>query len=67
MMRDEIHVENEVVVIPVDVRWQTNPHSIRQWRQKGEISALSVVFVVEGNKVAWRLVKECIKAAGVWY
>jgi len=29
MMRDEIHVENEGVVIPVQVRWLANPHSIR--------------------------------------
>ena len=33
-------------------------------RQKGEISALSVVLVVNGSKVARRLVKEGIRAAG---
>jgi len=33
----------------------------------GENSALSVVFVVKGSKVVRRLVKEGIKAAGVWY
>jgi hypothetical protein len=66
-MRDEIHAENEGVVIPVQVRWLANPHSIRDRRQRGEISASSVVFVVKGDKVARRLIKDDIKAAGVWY
>ena len=66
-MREEIHAENEGVVIPVQVRLLANPHSIRVRRQRGEISASSVVFVVKGDKVARRLIKEGIKAAGVWY
>jgi len=66
-MQDKIHAETEGVVIPIQVRWLANPHSIRERRQRGEISALSVVFIVKGNKAAHKLVKEGIKAAGVWY
>jgi len=66
-MWGEIHGENERVVIPVQVRWLANPHSIRERRQSGEFSAWSVVFVVKGNLVARKLVKEGIEAAGVWY
>jgi len=66
MMRDEIHDENNGVMIPVQVRWLANPHSIRERRQRGEISASSVVFVVKRNKVARKPVKDGIKAAGEW-
>jgi hypothetical protein len=66
-MGDKIHVEDEGVEIPVQVRWLANPHSIRDRRQKGEISASSVAFVVKWDKLAWRLIKEGIKGVGVWY
>jgi len=62
-MRDEIHAENEGVAIPVQMGWLANPHSIRDRRQRGEICASSVGFVVNGDKVARRLIKEGIKAA----
>jgi hypothetical protein len=52
-------------VIPTHVRWLANPHTIRERRQKGEIAASSVVFVVKGSKVAQSLVKKGIKVAGV--
>jgi hypothetical protein len=51
-MRDEIHAEKEGVMVPVQVRWLVSPHSIKERRQKAEISASSVVFVVQGSKVA---------------
>jgi hypothetical protein len=66
-MREEFEAENEGVAIPAQVRWLANPRTIRERRQNGEIAASSVVFVVKGNKVAQRLVKMGIKAAGVWY
>jgi len=66
-MRNEIHAENEGVVIPVQVRWLPNRHSNTDRRQCREISALSVVFVVKGGMVAWILIKGAIEAAGVWY
>jgi hypothetical protein len=52
MMRDEMHAENEGVTVPVQVWWLASPHSIKERRQKGEISALSVVFVAKGSTVA---------------
>jgi hypothetical protein len=66
-MGDKIHVEDEGVEIHVQVRWLANPYSIRDRRQKGKISASSVAFVVKGDKLAWRLIKEGIKGVGVWY
>ena len=66
-MRDDIHANNQGITIPVQVRWLANPHIIRERRQKGEISAFSVVFVVQRSKVERRLLKVGIKVAGVWY
>jgi len=66
-MQDEIHVDNERVAIPIQVRWLANPHSFRQTRERGEISASSVLIVLQGDKLARRQVKQIIEAAGVWY
>jgi len=66
-MREEIHAANQGALSPVQVGWLANPHSIREQIQTGKISTSSVVFVVEGNQVVQRLVKEGIKAVGVWY
>ena len=38
-MRDEIHAENEGVMIPIQVQCLANPHSTSESRQRGEISA----------------------------
>jgi hypothetical protein len=61
MMREVIHAENKGVVIPS----KSEGLRTREWRQSGEISASSLVFVVKGGKVTRRLVKEVIKVAGV--
>jgi len=66
-MREEFEPENEGIKIPTQVRWLANPRIIRERRQNGEIAASSVVFVVKESKAARRLVKNGIKAAGVWY
>jgi hypothetical protein len=66
-MWDEIHTENKGVTVPIQAQWLASPHTITESWQKGEIAASSVVFVVKGSNVARRLVKEVIKAAGVWY
>ena len=65
--RDEFEAENKGIVIPTQVRWLANPSTIRQRRQNGEIAASLVVFVVKGTRLAERLIKKGIKAAGVWY
>ena len=64
---DEIHAQNKGVVIRGQLRRLANPDSIREMRQRKEMTVLSVVFAVNGDKLAWRLVKEGIKAERVWY
>jgi len=66
-MRDEFQAENQGIVIPTQVRWLAYPRTIRERRQNAEIAASSVVFVIKGSKMAQSLVREGIKAAGVWY
>jgi hypothetical protein len=67
MMREEFEAENEGIVIPTQMRWQANPHTIRERRQNGEIDASSVVFVVKGCRLAQSMRTKGIKAAGVLY
>jgi len=66
-MREELEAENEGIVIPTQLRWLANPRTIRERMQNGENAPSSVVFVVNGSKVAQSLVKKDIKPAGVWY
>jgi len=66
-MLEKVEVDNEGIVIPTQVRWLANAHTIRERRQHGEIAPSSVVFVLKGSDVAESLVKHGIKAAGVWY
>ena len=44
-----------------------NPRTIRERRQNGEITVSSVVFLVEGGKVAKNSMKQGMKAARVWH
>lgn len=57
-MREEFEMENEGLAIPSQVQWLPNPCTIRHRRQTGGIAASSVVFVVQGGKVAQRLVNK---------
>jgi len=66
-MHEDIEVDDEGVTISTQVRWLVNPSAIWESRQKREIAASLVVFVVKGTKVAMGLVKKVIKEAGVWY
>jgi len=66
-IREEFKPENDGIVIPDLVRRLANPRTIRERRGNGEIAGSSVVFVVNGSKVAKSLVKKRIKAARVWY
>jgi hypothetical protein len=50
MIRDEIHGENEGVTVPVQVRWLASCQSIKERRQKAEISASSVLFVLNAKE-----------------
>jgi hypothetical protein len=64
-MREEIQPENEGVAIPAQVRWLSNPRSIREREQRGEITASLVVIIVRGKKVAQRLVNNGVINVGV--
>jgi hypothetical protein len=66
-MWDEILAENKGVEVPFQVHWLPSPHSINERKQKGEISVSSAVFIVKWSRVAQRLFKSGIKAAGVSY
>jgi hypothetical protein len=65
--REEIQAGNDRVTIPVQVRWLSNPPTIREREHTGGIRASSVVFIVRGKKVAWRLVNKGATVAGVHY
>jgi hypothetical protein len=66
-MHEQFEAEKEGVAIPTQVRWLSNPCTIRERRQNGEIAASSLVFVVKGSWRAKSLIKKGIKAAEVWY
>jgi hypothetical protein len=67
LMQCRIHAENNEVVIPVQVRWLANLHSIRDKRHRVESTALSAVIVVKGNKIGRAQVKDQITIAGLRY
>jgi hypothetical protein len=48
-MREEFEAENKGIVIPTQLQWLPNPHTIRERRQNREITVRSVVFVVKRN------------------
>jgi hypothetical protein len=66
-IREECKVENDGLVIPTHVSWLAIPCTICKRRQNSEIVALSVVFVVNGCKVATCLKKKDITGVGVLY
>jgi hypothetical protein len=51
-MRGEIQAQNERVSIPAQVSCLSNPRIIRERKQRGDINASLVVFIVKGKKVA---------------
>ena len=65
-MPDEIQAEDKGVMVSVQVRWLASPHTIKEGRQIGEISASSMVFLIQECKVARGLVNEGINVVGVW-
>jgi hypothetical protein len=51
-MREEFEAENKGIAIPTQVRRLANPRTIRERKQNGVIAASSVVFVVQGSRLA---------------
>jgi hypothetical protein len=66
-MREEIQAENQGVTISAQVRWLSNPRTIKEREHRGEITASSVVFMGKVKKVAQRLVSKGVTTAGVRY
>jgi hypothetical protein len=67
IMPEEFEAEKEGTAIRTHVSQWTNPGFIRERRQKGEIAATSVFFVVKRSLPGQSLIRKGIKAAGVWY
>jgi hypothetical protein len=65
--REECEGDNEGIRIPTRVWWLANPCTIWERRHNGKICSSSGVFVIKGSKAAKGLVRNGIKAAGVWY
>jgi hypothetical protein len=51
-MHDESYAENKRVLITVHMHWLAIPDSVRDRRNREEISTSSVGLVIRGNKVA---------------
>jgi hypothetical protein len=67
MIREEFEAEAKGIVFPTQVRWLANTCTIR-WRSQNVVIAGSLeVFVVQGSRVAWSIVKNGIQEAGMWY
>jgi hypothetical protein len=67
VIREEIQGENAGVTIPAELRWLSNPRTIKEREQRGEITASSVDFMVKGKQVAQQQVSNGVTAAGVRY
>jgi hypothetical protein len=65
-MQHTVDLKNEGIIIPTQVLYLANLHSMRERRQHGEIGACSIVFVLNGSMVEMILVKMCIKLVGAW-
>ena len=66
-LREEIEAENEGVTIPLAVIWLGKLADIKARAMRGEISASSITFVVRGEGVANRLIKNGLRIIGKIY
>ena len=68
-LREEIEAENasEGVAIPLAVRWLGKLSEIRERAREGKITVSSVTFVVRGEEVASKLVKNGLRIMGRLY
>jgi len=63
-LRSELQAENEGVVLPLAISWIGGPKDVQKKKLEGE-KASSVVFAVKGSKMAERVLKGGLRAAGV--
>jgi len=65
-LRQELQAENEGVVLPLPINWIGGPKDVQKKKVEGK-KASSVVFAVKGSKMAERVLKGGLRAAGVKY
>jgi len=65
-LRQELQAENEGVVLPLAINWIGGPKDVQKKNAEGK-KASSVVFAVKGSKMAERVLKGGLRAAGVKY
>ena len=65
-LRQELQAENEGVVLPLAINWIGGPKDVQKKKAEGK-KASSVVFAVKGSKIAEKVLKGGLRAAGVKY
>jgi len=65
-LRSELQAENEGVVLPLAISWIGGPKDVQKKKSEGK-KASSVVFAVKGSKMAEKVLKGGLRAAGVKY
>jgi len=65
-LRQELQAENEGVVLPLAISWIGGPKDVQKKKVEGK-KASSVVFAVKGSKMAEKVLKGGLRAAGVKY
>jgi len=65
-LRQELQAENEGVVLPLAISWIGGPKDVQKKKSEGK-KASSVVFAVKGSKMAKKVLKGGLRAAGVKY
>jgi len=63
-LRQELQAENEGVVLPLAISWIGGPKDVQKKKAEGK-KASSVVFAVKGSKMAERVLKGGLRAAGM--
>jgi len=65
-MRQELQAENKGVVLPLAINWIGGPKDVQKKKGEGK-KASTVVFDVKGSKMAEKVLKKGLRAAGVKY
>jgi len=65
-LRQELQAENKGVVLPLAINWIGGPKYVQKKKGNGK-KASSVVFAVKGSKMAEKVLKRGLRAAGVKY
>ena len=65
-MRQESQAENEGVLLPLAINWIGGPKDVQKKKAEGK-KASTVVYAVKGSKMAGKVWKGGLRAAGVKY